>query len=32
MTNGLRATVLLLAVLATAAGIWFGAWIWSVGS
>jgi hypothetical protein len=32
MTNRLRATVLILAVLATAAGIWFGAWIWSLGS
>jgi hypothetical protein len=30
MTDRLRVTVLIVAGLAVAAGIWFGAWLWSV--
>ena len=32
MTNRLRATVLAVAAVATAAGIWLGSWIWSAAS
>jgi hypothetical protein len=32
VTDRIRITVLIVAALATAAGIWFGAWLWSVGS
>lgn len=30
MTDRLRLSVWIVAVLATAAGIWIGAWLWSV--
>ena len=32
MTDRLRLTVLIVAAVAGAAGIWFGAWLWSVSS
>jgi hypothetical protein len=32
MTDRLRLTVLIVAAVAAAAGIWFGAWLWSVSS
>jgi hypothetical protein len=32
VTNRLRATVLVVAALATAAGIWLGDWLWSAAS
>lgn len=32
MTNGLRATVLVIAAAATAVGIWLGEWVWSAAS
>jgi hypothetical protein len=32
MTDRLRLTVLIVAAAAAAAGIWFGAWLWSVSS
>ena len=32
MSNRLRASVLAVAALATAAGIWAGTWLWEVAS
>ena len=32
MTDRLRLAVLVVAAAAAAAGIWFGAWLWSVSS
>ena len=32
MSNRIRFAVLVVAAIATVAGIWFGAWLWSVGS
>lgn len=32
MSNRIRLAVLVVAAIAAAAGIWFGAWLWSVGS
>jgi len=32
MTDRLRLTVWIVAAVAAAAGIWFGAWLWSVSS